>query len=233
MTGLFDFEGVTLAFDNVVALRDVSARLPAGQLTVIAGASGSGKSTLLRLCNRLEVPTAGAVKFRGDEVTSLDPLRLRRKVGMVFQRPTVFAGTVRDNLLVAEPSADDDEMAGVLAMAELGDHFLDRDADDLSGGEAQRVCLARTLICRPDVLLMDEPTASLHPAATMALERTVQSLQRDKTADVVWVTHDLGQIDRLAENLLVLDTGAVRFSGSPGSTEAGRALASLTDDEGG
>ena len=231
MTDLFGFEEVSIAFDGVAALRRVSASLPVGKLSVIAGASGSGKSTLLRLCNRLEVPTAGRVRFRGTDVMSLDPLQLRRHVGMVFQRPTVFAGTVRDNLLVADPAATDEQLAGTLTMAELDDTFLSRNADDLSGGEAQRVCLARTLACRPDVLLMDEPTASLHPAASMALERTVQGLQHAGTADIVWVTHDLDQIERLAEFLLVLERGSVLYAGNPASEASGNALDTLSGNE--
>ena len=84
-----------------------------------SGRSGSGKSTLLRLCNRLEVPTSGVVRFRGDDVLTLDPLTHRRRVGMVFQRPTPFPGTVRDNLLVACPDADDDQLGGALERAGL------------------------------------------------------------------------------------------------------------------
>lgn len=232
MTDLFTFDRVQLGFGEVTALRDVSTALPTGLLTVIAGTSGSGKSSLLRLCNRLEVPTGGTVFFRGDDIARLDPMQHRRRVGMVFQRPAVFPGTVRDNLLVADGNAGEETMIASLAMAELDAGFLDRNADDLSGGEAQRVCLARTLICQPEVLLMDEPTASLHPAASQALERTVQTLQHEGAADVIWVTHDLGQIERLAEYLLVLNHAAVSYSGSPDTDAARTALATLSKEGG-
>ena len=111
-----------------------------GGVTVVAGPSGAGKSTLLRLCNRLEVPTAGTVRFRGADVADLDPLAHRRRVGMVFQRPATFPGTVRDNLRVACGALDANEpfFAEALEHAGLGVGFLDRRADDLSGGEAQR-----------------------------------------------------------------------------------------------
>src|SRR5690606_37223723 len=101
---------------------------------------------LLRLLNRLEVPTAGEVRFRGRPVQEIDPLELRGRVGMVFQRPAPFPGTVRENLLVAEPGATEDEMVRALRAARLDREFLDRGADELSGGEAQRMCLARTLL---------------------------------------------------------------------------------------
>lgn len=232
MADLFTFDGATLSFSGVMALDRVSARLPEGKLCVVAGTSGSGKSSLLRLCNRLEIPTAGRVMFHGTDLATVDPLRLRRRVGMVFQRPAVFPGTVGENLLVAEPSASRSTLEDTLALAELDGTFLDRTGDDLSGGEAQRVCLARTLICRPEVLLMDEPTSSLHPSASLALETTFLRLHREQSVDVIWVTHDVAQIDRLAEHLLVLGSGRVAYSGSAGTREAKLALETLTAEEG-
>jgi putative ABC transport system ATP-binding protein len=231
VTDVFTFDGTTVSFNGVTALDRVSAGIPVGKLCVVAGSSGSGKSTLLRLCNRLEIPTSGRVMFHGTELSTLDPLSLRRKVGMVFQRPALFPGTVRENLLVAEPAASKATLAETLTHAELDGTFLDRAGDDLSGGEAQRVCLARTLICRPEVLLMDEPTSSLHPAASLALETTVRRLHTEQSVDIVWVTHDVTQIDRLAEHLLVLSRGRAVYSGDPDTNEAKLALETLTVEE--
>ncbi|MCU0307209.1 MAG: phosphate ABC transporter ATP-binding protein [Thermoleophilia bacterium] len=204
---LFSLEGVRVTGPAGERVLDgLSAEVPAAGVTVVAGPSGAGKTTLLRLCNRLEAPDAGVVRFRGDDVAGLDPLALRRRVGMVFQRPTPFGGTVRDNLRVADPAADDRACRGVLARAGLPPAFLDRDASTLSGGEAQRMCLARALMAGPEALLMDEPTASLDPAATAGLER----LARDLAASgipVVWVTHDLAQVRRIADRVLVLIGG--------------------------
>jgi putative ABC transport system ATP-binding protein len=182
-------------------------------VTVVAGPSGAGKSTLLRLCNRLEVPTTGCVRFRGDDVATLDPLRLRRRVGMVFQRPTPFAGTVRDNLVVAEPELSDETAADALERAELDLSFLDRPGHELSGGEAQRLCLARTLVTGPEVLLMDEPTSALDPRATRALERLARALA-DDDVPVIWVTHDLAQMRRLADRVMVLVGGRIAHEGA-------------------
>jgi putative ABC transport system ATP-binding protein len=187
---------------------------------VLVGPSGSGKSTLLRCCNRLEVPVSGAVRFRGADVSGLDPLELRRRVGMVFQRPTPFAGTVRDNLRVAEPEIT--ERASVLALERVGlaGELLDRSARALSGGEAQRVCLARTLVTRPDVVLMDEVTSSVDPAATLALEGLARALA-GAGVPVVWVTHDLEQMRRLADRVLVVVGGRIAHTGSPTSLAEG------------
>jgi putative ABC transport system ATP-binding protein len=187
-----------------------------GGVTVLVGPSGSGKSTLLRCCNRLEAPDGGVVRFRGDDVAGLDPLALRRRVGMVFQRPTPFAGTVRDNLLVAEPSLS--EHAGELALERVGltAGFLPRDARALSGGEAQRVCLARTLVTTPEVVLMDEVTSSVDPAARLGLEGLARALA-DVRVPVVWVTHDLDQMRRIADQVLVVVAGRIVHAGTPAS----------------
>lgn len=206
---LFAFDRVTVRFGDTVVLDGISAEIAdGGSITCLLGPSGSGKSTMLRLCNRLEVPTEGCIRFHGDDLAEEDPLRLRRRVGMVFQRPTVFPGTVRDNLVVAQPDASSEQCALALERAHVDAGFLDRDADALSGGEAQRVCLARTLITEPEVLLMDEPTSALDPAATKGLEQLGIELARDGMP-ILWVTHDLDQADRISDDRLVLTDGRI------------------------
>ncbi|HEX8804483.1 MAG TPA: ATP-binding cassette domain-containing protein [Acidimicrobiales bacterium] len=205
---LFALDAVTLEVGGTALVADVSLTVPDGGITVLQGPSGSGKTTVLRLLNRLDVPTSGTVRFRGDPVDGLDPLVLRRRVGMVFQRPTPFPGTVRDNLRVADPDADDAALVDALDAAGLPTGFLDRAADDLSGGERQRMCLARTLVTDPEVLLMDEPTSSLDPGTRTHLEATARRLA-DGGRPVVWVTHDPAQADRLADERIVLVDGHV------------------------
>jgi len=229
VTALFDFHGVRLAKQGTVILQDVTGAVPDGGLTVIAGRSGAGKSTLLRLCNRLDVPDRGVVRFRGTDLTGVDPLSLRRRVGMVFQRPALFAGTVRDNLHVADPAAAEPALQEILERVELDAGFLDRIGDDLSGGEGQRVCLARTLVTGPEVLLMDEPTSSLDPGAVGTLERLARRLS-EEGVPMLWVTHDVAQMRRLADHLLVLDGGRLVFAGGPDDPDAPTALARLGGD---
>ena len=183
---------MSLEIDGATILDHVDLAIADGGITVLVGPSGAGKSTLLRLLNRLEVPTAGEVRFRGRPLADLDSSALRRRVGMVFQRPAPFPGTVRDNLLVADPDADEEALVAALHAARLDAAFLDRPADELSGGEAQRMCLARTLVTQPEVLLMDEPTSALDPDARRRLERTALRLA-DEGRELVWVTHDLEQ----------------------------------------
>lgn len=203
---LFELDHVTLDLNGQRVLDDLTAAVPSKGITVLLGASGSGKTSLLRLLNRLEVPTRGEIRFREQPLAEMDPLGLRRRVGMVFQRPTPFPGTARDNLLVADPLASETAMQEILQTAGLDAGFLDRVADELSGGEAQRLCLARTLLTHPEVLLMDEPTSALDEGATERLERTVRRLA-DQGMPMVWVTHDLAQAQRLGDHRLRLADG--------------------------
>jgi putative ABC transport system ATP-binding protein len=204
---LFTFDHVVVETEGRRILDGVVAEVADGGVTAIAGPSGSGKSTLLRLCNRLEVPASGRVLFRGDDVAGIDPLVLRRRVGMVFQRPTLFAGTVAENLAVAAPD-EPDRWPAVLERVGLGPAFLDRVADDLSGGEAQRACLARTLVTEPEVLLMDEVTSSLDHASSGQLERLARDLAGGGVP-VLWVSHDRDQIRRIADATILLEAGRV------------------------
>jgi putative ABC transport system ATP-binding protein len=209
---LFAFESVSVGPSGARRLDGLDAELPPGGLTVIAGPSGSGKSTLLRLCNRLEVPSAGVVRHRGTDVAARDPLELRREVAMVFQRPVTFAGTVLDNLREADRDCDEQRGGELLERAGLDSSFLARDAGELSGGEAQRACLARSLATNPRVMLMDEPTSALDNKATAVLEKLAKQLVDDGTP-VIWVTHSDEQLRRLADYVLLIDRGKVERGG--------------------
>jgi putative ABC transport system ATP-binding protein len=235
---VFRFEDVSLVSGEGASILDhVVAEVPASGVTVLAGPSGAGKTTLLRLCNRLEVPTSGRVLFHGDDVAHLDPLAHRRRVGMVFQRPTLFPGTVRDNLHVADRDADETRLREVLGLAALDASFLDRTGDDLSGGEAQRTCIARALLTNPQVLLMDEPTSALDPEARRSIEALARRLA-ERGLTLIWVSHDLDQVARIADRTIVLVGGrvadpaeAARFlaTSDPSRADESRADESRTD----
>jgi putative ABC transport system ATP-binding protein len=209
---LFGFGHVSVVFDTTPALDAITLEIPDRGITAIVGPSGSGKSTLLRLCNRLEVPTSGTITFRGVALEQIDPLILRRRVGMVFQRPTPFGGTVRDNLRVAAADADDRAFAAALRRAGLDAAFLERPAAELSGGEAQRTCIARTLVTEPEALLMDEPTSALDEDNRLALERVARELA-DGGVPLIWVTHDLDQMRRIADRVIELEAGRAMRTG--------------------
>jgi putative ABC transport system ATP-binding protein len=204
---LFALEEVTVAGAERPRLAGVSLVLGDGGITVVQGASGSGKSTLLRLLNRLVVPDAGTVRYRDADLAARDVLAHRREVGMVFQAPVLFPGTIADNVAVAEPAADVDP-AALLERCGLPPSFLVREASTLSGGEAQRACLARALATGPRVLLMDEPTSALDAEATAVIELLARRLADDGVA-IVLVTHDRAQAARLGDRVVELGDGRV------------------------
>ena len=208
----FELRDVVAGPQDAPILRGVSVDVPCRGVTAVAGPSGSGKSTLLRLLNRLDDPLSGTISWEGRSIVEWEPGALRRRVAMVFQRPPLFGGSVLDNLRIADPSITRDGAVAALDRVGLEGELLDRAATDLSGGEAQRMCIARALLTEPAVLLADEPTAALDGAA----RRTIERLGCDIAAagvPIVWVTHDVDQLRRVADHVLVLIDGGVAAFG--------------------
>lgn len=230
-TPLFSFAGVGVRRGGTDVLCDVTLDVPDHGITVVVGASGSGKSTLLRLGNRLEVPDTGTIRFRGADLATLDPLAHRRRVAMVFQAPTRFPGTVAANVRAVAPDLADDDVAARLHQVGLDPAVADRAADALSGGEAQRMVLARALTTGPEVLLADEPTSALDATATLRLEDVARDLAAGGMP-VLWVTHDLPQARRLADRLVVLRAGTVTWTGPAGDAGAAPAIAAALREVG-
>jgi len=208
----FEFEQVMVVRSGRRVLDEVTASVPAAGITVVSGPSGAGKTTLLRLCNRLEVPDAGTICYRGQALDALDPLVLRRRVGMVFQRPTPFPGSVAANLAVAHPEGGAEELAMALDRVALDPGLLDQEARTLSGGELQRMCLARTLVTRPETLLLDEPTSALDAQPKQVFENTARDLAAQGIT-IIWVTHDDAQARRVADRTYQLRDG--HLTGAP------------------
>jgi putative ABC transport system ATP-binding protein len=202
----FEFDRVIVRRAGRRVLDEVTTAIPATGITVISGPSGAGKTTLLRLCNRLEVPDEGTVRYRRRPLDEVDPLVLRRRVGMVFQRPAPFPGSVADNLAVAHPDAGLEEMSAALKRVALDPVLLAQEARTLSGGELQRMCLARTLVTRPETLLLDEPTSALDARPKQVFETTARELAAQGIT-IIWVTHDGAQADRVADRIYRLRDG--------------------------
>jgi len=203
------------AFDDVVVERGGRrvlvidhAAIPHVRSTAIIGPSGSGKSTLLRLCNRLEAPTSGTVRYVGEDLARMDPVALRRRVAMVFQQPVALDGTVADNLRQGAPAITAWDVEAALVRVGLPADLGDRPADDLSGGERQRLGLARSLLTDPAVVLLDEATSALDPTNAARIEQLVAGLT-DRDVHAIWVTHDLDQLRRVADRVIVVVAGRV------------------------
>src|SRR5258707_484625 len=194
----------------VALVSDVSVKVHSGELLAIAGSSGAGKSSFLRLLNRLDEPTSGAVSFEGVDYRQIAPRDLRRKVGMVMQRPFLFPGTVADNVRFGPwqrgEVLPDETVDRLLLQVGLPD-FASRNVANLSGGEAQRVSLARALANSPKVLLLDEPTSALDDESKAGIEMLIQKIMRETRLTCVMVTHDVAQAARMAGRVMFLDHG--------------------------
>jgi putative ABC transport system ATP-binding protein len=211
-------------------LEDVSFEVRRGTVFTVLGPSGSGKSTLLRCLDRLLEPTSGRVRLDGRDAAELPVQDLRRRVGMVFQAAALFEGTVMDNVLygprlhVSVPGAAELELTErLLGRVGLPATFRDKPVEELSGGEAQRLCLARALANEPEVLLLDEPTAALDPTASQVVEDLLAELAGDTDLTMVFVTHNLAQARRIGDRGMLLVDGHVVEQGElPGFLEAPR-----------
>jgi ABC-type methionine transport system ATPase subunit len=182
--------------------------MPGGGITAVVGPSGAGKSTLLRAINRLIEPTAGEVYLNGEPTSRMDPLGLRRRVGMVFQLPALFGATVEEATLYGARLAERDAEAGrLLEMVGLEVSLLGRAPQALSVGEQQRVSIARALALEPEALLMDEPTSALDEAARRRIEELIRELNASLGLTIVVVSHDLDQVERVADRAVVLAAG--------------------------
>lgn len=200
------FDGVVVSREGVDRLGPVTAEIDPRRLTVILGHNGAGKSLFLRLAHGLIAPEHGRVTWSGQPVA-----RTRAARGFMFQATPVMRRSVASNLafpLVARRVAKAerrDRVAEMLALAQLED-WAQNPAATLSGGEKQRLALARALITRPGLILMDEPSASLDPAATLRLEEMISEAHQAGTG-IVLSTHDLGQAARLAQDVLLFEGG--------------------------
>jgi putative ABC transport system ATP-binding protein len=219
---LFSLRHVAQERGDTMVLEDVTVDIPRTAITALVGPSGAGKTSMLRLLNRLDDPSSGEVLLDGQPITSYAVGELRRRVGFVFQRPAMFPGTVADNLRIAVelgvPGAATDPlpMDRVLTAVELSAEYLARDARRLSGGEQQRVSIARALKTRPQVLLLDEPTSALDPEVADRLLATVAEVQKKYGVSVVMVTHRLGEARTASTWTIMLEAGRLVEAGPTG-----------------
>ena len=196
--------------DQSVLVSDISVRVQLGEVLALVGPSGAGKSSFLRLLNRLDEPTDGTVCLNGQDYRRLAPQELRRRVGMVMQMAHLFPGTVAANIAFGPRQHSEmlaeDEIAALLERVGLPG-YQDRDVSTLSGGEAQRVSIARALANAPEVLLLDEPTSALDELSARGIEDLVLSIIRERRMTCVIVTHNTAQARRIADRAMILEAG--------------------------
>ncbi|XP_068648585.1 ABC transporter I family member 17 [Aristolochia californica] len=201
------------ADSGTLILSAVRVDIPKGRVVGVIGPSGSGKSTFLRALNRLWEPAPGSVYMDGVDICEMDVVSLRRKVGMLFQLPALFEGTVADNVrygpLLRGTKLTDAEVAKLLAMADLDASLAAKKGNELSVGQAQRVALARTLANEPEVLLLDEPTSALDPISTQNIEDAIIKLKNTHGLTTIMVSHSVKQIQRIADIVCLLVDGKI------------------------
>jgi putative ABC transport system ATP-binding protein len=198
-----------MRYGDRVLFSDFSLELHRNETVGLTGPSGSGKSTVLRVAVDLVTPGSGRVLCHGKDVSQCDPQDIRRKMVLVPQEATMFPGTVRDNLLwgleIRGLTATDSELISVLSEVKLEAEFLDRIAENLSGGEKQRVAIARALLLEPDGLLLDEPTSALDEAATLAVEAAINDVREKRKIGVLIVTHNREQAERFTSRIVEIN----------------------------
>jgi len=223
---LLVFDCAARAYGDAVAVAGVSCAIAGGSFVALVGASGSGKSTLLKMVNTLVEPTGGRVLFAGEDVTSLSPSRLRRRVGYVFQGIGLFPHfSVAENIAIGPRLTGEklapERIAELLALVELDPALASRMPDELSGGQRQRVGVARALAGEPELLIMDEPFGALDPVTRDALGRKVRELHDKLGLTTVMVTHDMAEALLLADRVLVMDKGELVADETPHGLLAG------------
>jgi phosphate transport system ATP-binding protein len=216
---VFELDRLGVSYGSFRAVRDVTLDLHRGQITAFIGPSGCGKTTLLRSLNRMHdltpgVRVEGCLRYRGQDLYArdVDPVVVRRVIGMVFQRPNPFPKSIYDNVAFGPRMAKlpvdlDDCVEQSLRKAALWEEVKDRlktSATQLSGGQQQRLCIARAIAAQPDVILMDEPCSALDPLATLRIEDLMQELKADYT--IVIVTHNMQQAARVSDRTAFFTT---------------------------
>ena len=212
MESVFKIENVNLFYGNKQALKNINLDLYKNQVTAFIGPSGCGKSTLLRCLNRMNdliegCKVEGSILYENQNISQMNTLELRRKVGMVFQNPNPFPMSIFDNIAygprcqgIKKKETLKSIVVESLKKAALYDEVKDRlkeSAMGLSGGQQQRLCIARCIAMKPDVILMDEPTSALDPIATLKIEELIHELKKDYT--IIIVTHNMQQATRVSD----------------------------------
>src|SRR5512136_1752516 len=221
-SSLIEVAGLTHSYGKREVLRGLDLSIGRGEVFALIGPTGAGKTTLLRIVDLLEVPGAGEIYFDGQCIprSGKQRLEIRRRMSLIHQKPQVFDLSVYDNVACGlrwrreERNKIAEKVDHILEMVGL-EGYRNRNARTLSGGEAQRVALARSLVLEPEVLLLDEPTANLDPVSTVKIEQLISYVARQHNTTMIMATHDMSQGQQLADRIGVLLDGKLAQTGNP------------------
>lgn len=208
---MYKLRGIRKKYGDRFILDIEELEIQRGELLAIIGPNGAGKSTLLRLLHFLEASDEGQIRYDGMQIQYPVALDFRRRIGMVFQRATLFNRTVRENIyygLKVRKENADGKVSALVDRLDLSG-LMEKNARTLSGGEAQRVALAQVLVLEPEVLLLDEPTANLDPYNAGLIEDIIQSFRESRSPTIILVSHHVNQALRMADRVAVIFGGKV------------------------
>ncbi len=220
---MIELDRLCKRFDHTIAVEDLSLEVARGELVVLLGGSGSGKTTTLKMINRLIEPSSGRARIARQDTRDFAPHALRRRIGYAFQEVGLFPHLsvgenvgVTPSLLGWDATRIARRVDALLELVELDPaEFRQRRPDQLSGGEQQRVGLARAIAAQPEVLLLDEPFGALDPLTRDRLQRAFQQIRRDLALTVLFVTHDMSEALLLGDRIAVLREGRLLQVGPP------------------
>lgn len=217
---LIEIKGLYKSFGKSEILNDINLDVEEGKVLALIGPTGSGKTSLLRLIDTLDQPTRGSIFFHGEDIcrfSSKEKLLVRRRMAMVFQKPVMFSRSVYENvaygLKVRGKRSSRDDVLNTIEEVGLSE-YESRSAATLSGGEMQRIALARAMVIKPEVLLLDEPTANLDPRSAYAIDDLIGRLAQSGTT-VIIASHNMAECRRLANKVVVLVKGRITRTGRP------------------
>ncbi len=205
------FHNVDYSIDDIPILKSITGSFPKGKITTLVGPSGAGKTTLLKLCNGLISPTSGDIFIHNKPLSTYEPVELRRHVGIALQSAPMIKGTVLQNLALPlelqGKQLTTQQAIGILEDVGLEEHFLQQKTADLSGGQRQKVSIARTLINHSKILLLDEITSALDRTSLHEIEQLIVKINRKYGTTIIWITHNLEQAISIGDFTWVLRGG--------------------------
>lgn len=211
------FNGVNYSAGETPILKEITGSFPQGKITTLVGPSGAGKTTLLKLCNGLLSPDSGEIYIKGKSIENFEPIVLRRLVGMALQSAPMVKGSVYKNLdlplQLQGKKLESKDAEALLHDVGLEGEFLQRNVRELSGGQRQKVSIARTLVNNPEILLLDEITSSLDRTSLKEVEELIVKINRKYGTTILWITHNLQQAMEIGDYTWVMMEGEVIETG--------------------
>lgn len=209
---ILNFENVIYESGDKRILDSANLDVNKNDFITVTGPSGSGKTTLLRLCNNLISPSSGEILFKGRKLEEYTPVELRKNIALCFQMPYLFGDTVYENMVfpfhIRKKDYDETLVENIISKVNLKTSILEGKVRNLSGGEKQRISIARTILFNPEILLLDEVTSALDEENTLIIEKLVSELNANGTT-VLWITHNKAQNDRVGNRSIVVENGKV------------------------